>query len=162
MVNKEVIKSEKGIRTLIKRNLEKEYHPGTKPSIDFIYKILEDSYNEGLNYDVSDMKNDVLAFAANSTNQADYCIKLVNKMHFKSDEPAQPVNSEDDKLVFYDVEVFPNLFLINWKFEGPENKVVRMINPSSTDVEGLIRHRLVGFNCRRYDNHILYGRMKRG
>ena len=159
MVNKEVIKSEKGIRTLIKRNLEKEYHPGTKPSIDFIYKILEDSYNEGLNYDVSDMKNDVLAFAANSTNQADYCIKLVNKMHFKSDEPAQPVNSEDDKLVFYDVEVFPNLFLINWKFEGPENKVVRMINPSSTDVEGLIRHRLVGFNCRRYDNHILYARL---
>lgn len=159
MVNKEVIKSEKGIRTLIKRNLEKEYHPGTKPSIDFIYKILEDSYNEGLNYDVSDMKNDVLAFAANSTNQADYCIKLVNKMHFKSDEPAQPVNSEDEKLVFYDVEVFPNLFLVNWKFEGPENKVVRMINPSSTDIEGLIRHKLVGFNCRRYDNHILYARL---
>ena len=159
MVNKEVIKSEKGIRTLIKRNLEKEYHPGTKPSIDFIYKILEDSYNEGLNYDVSDMKNAVLAFAANSTNQADYCIKLVNKMHFKSDDPAPATDSEDAKLVFYDVEVFPNLFLINWKFEGPENKVVRMINPSSTDVEGLIRHRLVGFNCRRYDNHILYARL---
>ena len=159
MVNKEVIKSEKGIRTLIKRNLEKEYHPGTKPSIDFIYKILEDSYNDGLNYDVSDMKNEVLAFAANSTNQADYCIKLVNKMHFKSDEPAPAADSEDEKLVFYDVEVFPNLFLINWKTEGPENKVVRMINPSSTDVEGLIRHRLVGFNCRRYDNHILYARL---
>lgn len=159
MVNKEVIKSEKGIRTLIKRNLEKEYHPGTKPSIDFIYKILEDSYNEGLNYDVSDMKNAVLAFAANSTNQADYCIKLVNKMHFKSDDPAPAVDSEDAKLVFYDVEVFPNLFLINWKFEGPNNKVVRMINPSSTDVEGLIRHRLIGFNCRRYDNHILYARL---
>ena len=159
MVNKEVIKSEKGIRTLIKRNLEKEYHPGTKPSIDFIYKILEDSYNEGLNYDVSDMKNAVLAFAANSTNQADYCIKLVNKMHFKSDDPAPADDSEDAKLVFYDVEVFPNLFLINWKFEGPKNKVVRMINPSSTDVEGLIRHRLIGFNCRRYDNHILYARL---
>lgn len=159
MVNKEVIKSEKGIRTLIKRNLEKEYHPGTKPSIDFIYKILEDSYNEGLNYDVSDMKNAVLAFAANSTNQADYCIKLVNKMHFKSDDPAPAADSEDAKLVFYDVEVFPNLFLINWKLEGPENKVVRMINPSSTDVEGLIRHKLIGFNCRRYDNHILYARL---
>ena len=159
MVNKEVIKSEKGIRTLIKRNLEKEYHPGTKPSIDFIYKILEDSYSEGLNYDVSDMKNEVLAFAANSTNQADYCIKLVNKMHFKSDEPALAAESEDEKLVFYDVEVFPNLFLINWKFEGPENKVVRMINPTSTDVEGLIRHKLIGFNCRRYDNHILYARL---
>ena len=30
-------------------------------------------------YDVTDMRNAVLAFAANSTNQAEYCIKLVNK-----------------------------------------------------------------------------------
>lgn len=45
MVNFEAIKSEKGLRTLIKRNLNKEIHPGTKPSIDFIYKILEDAYS---------------------------------------------------------------------------------------------------------------------
>ena len=50
MVNFEAIKSEKGLRTLIKRNLEKEIHPGTKPSIDFIYKILEDAYESGLNF----------------------------------------------------------------------------------------------------------------
>ena len=36
MVNFEAIKSEKGLRTLIKRNLNKEIHPGTKSSIDFI------------------------------------------------------------------------------------------------------------------------------
>lgn len=33
MVNFEAIKSEKGLRTLIKRNLNKEIHPGTKPSV---------------------------------------------------------------------------------------------------------------------------------
>ena len=159
MINTEVIKSEKGIRTLIKRNLNKEYHPGTKPSVDFIYKILEDAYKEGLNYDVSDMRNEVLAFAANSTNQSAYCMKLVAKMRFKSDDISAPVESTDDRLVFYDVEVFPNLFLVNWKFEGEKNKVVRMINPSPTDIEGLMHHRLVGFNCRRYDNHILYARL---
>lgn len=159
MVNAEVIKSEKGLRTLIKRNLNKEIHPGTKPSIDFIYKILEDVYNNGLNYDVTDMRNAVLAFAANSTHQADYCIKLVNKMKFKSLEPAQPEVNEDAKLVFYDVEVFPNLFLVNWKFAGDDCKVVRMINPTPSQIEELMQYRLVGFNCRRYDNHMLYARL---
>lgn len=159
MVNFEAIKSEKGLRTLIKRNLNKEIHPGTKPSIDFIYKILEDAYSSGLKYDVSDMQNSILAFAANSTNQANYCIKLVSKMKFKSDDPSIAVNNDDAKLVFYDVEVFPNLFLVNWKFEGEGKKVVRMINPTPSEIEDLMRFRLVGFNCRRYDNHILYARL---
>lgn len=159
LVNTEVIKSEKGLRALIKRNLNKEIHPGTKPSIDFIYKILEDAYNDGMIYDVTDMRNAVLAFAAKSTNQSDYCIKLVNKMRFKSLEQAQGANNDDAKLVFYDVEVFPNLFLVNWKVEGPDQKVVRMINPRPVDIEALLQFRLVGFNCRRYDNHILYGRL---
>lgn len=64
MVNFETIKSEKGLRTQIKRNLNKEIHPATKPSVDFIYKILDDAYKSGLNYDVSDMRNAILAFAA--------------------------------------------------------------------------------------------------
>lgn len=159
MVNFETVQSEKGLRTLIKRNLNKEIHPGTKPSIDFIYKILEDAYASDLNYDVTDMRNAVLAFAANSTNQAEYCIKLVNKMPFKSEDSSAGVINDESKLVFYDVEVFPNLFLVNWKIEGEEKPVVRMINPSPTEIEELMKFRLVGFNCRRYDNHILYARL---
>lgn len=159
VVNFDAIKSEKGIRTLIKRNLQKEIHPGTKPSIDFIYKILEDAYNSGLNYDVTDMRSTILAFAANSTNQADYCIKLVGKMKFKSDDISEPMNSNYDKLVFYDVEVFPNLFLVNWKVQGKGKPVVRMINPKPAEIEELLKYNLVGFNCRRYDNHILYARL---
>ena len=153
------MKSEKGLRTQIKRNLNKEYHPATKPSIDFIYKILEDAYASGLNYDVTDMRNAVLAFAASSTHQADYCIKLVNKMQFKSADQSAGAKNDDAKLVFYDVEVFPNLFLVNWKIEGDGKPVVRMINPTPTEIEELMRFRLVGFNCRRYDNHILYARL---
>ena len=37
VINYDVVKSENVIRNLIKRNLNKEFHPGTKPSIDFIY-----------------------------------------------------------------------------------------------------------------------------
>ena len=159
MINFEGVKSEKGLRTLIKRNLNKEIHPGTKPSIDFIYKILEDAYSSDLNYDVTDMRNAVLAFAANSSHQADYCIKLVNKMQFKSEEPSIGTKNDEAKLVFYDVEVFPNLFLVNWKIEGEGKPVVGMINPTPPEIEELMRFRLVGFNCRRYDNHILYARL---
>ena len=159
VINFEGVKSEKGLRTQIKRNLNKEYHPATKPSIDFIYKILEDAYASDLHYDVTDMRNAVLAFAASSTHQADYCIKLVNKMQFKSADQSSGAKNDDAKLVFYDVEVFPNLFLVNWKIEGEGKPVVRMINPTSAEIEELMRFRLVGFNCRRYDNHILYARL---
>lgn len=160
VVNFEAIKTEKGIRTLIKKNMKKEIHPGTKPSIDFIYKILDDAYKSDLIYDVSDMKPAVLSFAASSTHQADYCIKLVNKMQFKSKEPSLPVGSRpEDQIVFYDIEIFPNLFLVNWKYDGEDKPVVRMINPKPAEIEELIKYKLVGFNCRRYDNHMLYARL---
>ena len=159
MVSADVIKSEKGLRQMIERNMQKEFHPGTKPSVDFIYKILEDAYERGMKYDLTDMKNEIYAFAMNSTNQSEYCIKLVGQMHFKSDDPSEPVDTKYDELIFYDIEVFPNLFLVNWKLQGEENPVVRMINPSPSEIEELTHYKLVGFNCRRYDNHIIYARL---
>ena len=159
MVSANTLKSEKGLRQMIRRNLEKEFHPGTKPSVDFIYKILEDAYEQGMKYDISDMKNEIYAFAINSTNQSEYCVKLVGQMHFKSDEPSDPVEAGKDHIIFWDCEVFPNLFLVNYKLQGKDNKIVRMINPTPTDVEELIHYKLIGFNCRRYDNHILYARL---
>lgn len=159
VVDFENIQNEKALRTLIRKNLNKEYHGATKPSVDFIFKSLEDAYNSGMKYDVSDMYGTILAFAASSTNNADYCIKLVEKMHFKSEEPMEAVQADDKELVFFDVEVFPNLFLINWKKAGPRQKIVRMINPTPQDIELLLHYNLVGFNCRRYDNHMLYARL---
>lgn len=159
VVNFEAIKSEKGLRTMIKKNLNKEFHPNTKPSIDFIYKILEDAYDSGLKYDVNDMRNAVLTFAASSTHQADTCIKLVNKMPFRSADPSDFKPNEAAKLVFYDIEVFPNLFLVNWKIQGEGKPVVRMINPTPTEIEELVQFRLIGFNNKRYDDHIVYARL---
>ena len=158
MLDNDVIKSEKGLRSMIERNINKEFHPGTKPSIDFIYKILEDAYDQGLSYDVSDMYNSILAFAMGSTNQADYCIRLVGEMKFKSEDASEPIDGEMP-IIFYDVEVFPNLFLVNWKFRGDGKPVVRMINPSPSDIEDIIKYNLIGFNNRDYDNHMLYARL---
>lgn len=159
MINNDSVQSERSLRRLIERNLRKEIHPGTKPSIDFIYKILEDAYSSGLHYDITDMRSRILAFALGSTNHCNYCVTLVSKMKFKSEEPSRggDQEAEDDRLVFFDAEVFPNLFLINWKFQGDE-KCVRMINPKPVEVEQLFRFKLVGYNCRRYDNHICYAR----
>lgn len=160
LINFEGMKNEKAIRTTIKRCLNKEYPPhSTKCSIDFIQKVLNDAYNSDLKYDVGDMYNDVFAFAANSTNNALYCMNKVDQMHFKSEEHSETIDISEAPIVFYDVEVFPNLFLVNWKYRGKDKKVVRMINPKPKDIEDLLRFRLIGFNCRRYDNHILYGRL---
>ena len=157
--NWEGIKNEKMLRTMIKRNLNKEYHAATKPSVDYIAKLLDDAYNSGIGYDVSDMRNEIFAFAAGSTHQAEYCIKLVNRMKFKSEE-ASLVKSDDEKpLVFYDCEVFKNLFIVCWKVAGEGKPVVKMINPSSKDIEQLMEQRLVSFNGRKYDDHILYARL---
>ena len=159
MVDFDSVKSEKHLRAMIKKNLAKGVHDSTKCSIDFINKLLTDAYESDLKYDVSDMRSAVLGFAACSSHQADYCVKLVGKMPFRSKEPSESASNGDAPLIFYDVEVFPNLFLVNWKAAGEGKQVVRMINPSPTEVEELMRFNLVGFNCRRYDNHILYARM---
>lgn len=156
MLENKSIQTEKSLRDLIGRNLRKEIHPGTKSSVDFIHKILEDAFENGVSYDLRDMRAEILSFAAKSTNQSTAAIKTVQTMKFVSNKPMEENQDEDKPLVFFDVEVYPNLFVICWKYAGEAN-VVTMINPSAHEVEQLFSMRLVGFNNRRYDNHILYG-----
>lgn len=159
VVDFNAIISEKGIRGLILRNLNKEIHPGTKPSVDFIKKILDDAYESGAKYDVSDLRQKIFSFAMNSTNHSAECMAMVGKMKFRGQENEAQVKEEPEgDLIFFDIEVFPNLLLVNWKYAGEGKKVVRMINPESGEIETLMKNRLIGFNCRRYDNHILYAR----
>lgn len=161
MIKSETIKSERSLRKLVERNLRKEIHANTKCSVDFIQKILQDAYDSGLKYDISDMRPSIQNFAMGSTHNASYCLAMISKMKFKSEEPSD--NEEAYKktapIVFFDVEVFPNLFVICMKRQGPGNPIIKMINPRPEDVESMREFRLVGFNNRRYDNHILYARM---
>lgn len=160
VVNFDGVKNEKAIRTLITNNLNKEYAPATKPSVDFIFNTLEEAYNSGMEYDVRDMRPAVLKFAANSTNQSSYCLSKVSKMHFCSETVNEGDATKDSEapIVFFDVEVFPNLFVVCWKQRG-EEQVHKLINPTATDITQLTNYRLVGFNNRKYDNHILYARI---
>lgn len=160
MVDTKQIQNEKHLRILIKKALAKEISPYTKPSVDFIAHIMDEAYEGNVPYDVDDMRNSILAFAANSTNQAEACLKAVSKMHFKSKEEVKDSRAGENEtpIVFFDCEVFPNLFLVNWKF-AKNDLIHRMINPSPEEIEALTKYRLIGFNNRKYDNHILWGRM---
>ena len=160
VVNFETIQNEKALRTIIRRSLNKEYAPhATVTSVEFINKVLTDAYNAGMHYDVTDLRPYILTFAAKSTHHSSDCIKTVNSMKFKSEEPSEDIPAEKDDFIFYDVEVFPNLFLVNWKRAGEGQPVARMINPKPNEIEELLHYKLIGFNCRRYDNHMLYARM---
>ena len=173
--SKEGLKDAGQLRRMVMRCLNKEFG-ATKPCMDFIKKLTDEAYEKGFSYDLSDLKHDIIVFALSSTHQSDYCLKVSNRLHYCSKELEDESNRMHDifndmesgtvninggtiskeTLVFYDIEVFPNLLLINWKVQGEGKPVVRMINPSPNDIAPLLRTRLVGFNCRRYDNHILY------
>ena len=172
------VKNEKAIQTIIEKNLRKEYWPDTSSSINFIKKTLDDAYASGLRYDMRFLRPSVMNFASNSTNQSQRCQEAVMDMHFCSKDveedengkdvvemaevPADDILSSDRPIVFFDVEVFKNLFIVCWKKRGSVGKetVARMINPTPSEITELVKNsRLIGFNNRDYDNHICYGRI---
>lgn len=188
MVDWDGFKNEKILRAMIIKNLKKEYHPATKPSIDYIDKLLSDAYDSGVSYDVRDLQNDILAFAMGSTNKADYCVELVSRMHFCSKdilenerEIENNIVDENAPIVFFDVEIAPSYkqyveycnnngidinplipkdskahFLICWKYRGDGKKIQKMLDPKPEEVEALFKCRLIGFNNRDYDNHMVW------
>lgn len=159
MIENKSVQSEKGLRALIDKNLRKEIHPGTKSSVDFIKKILDDAYESGMAYDVRDMRPIIFVFAARSTNQSEQAIKTVQQMQFIGKEamPSIQEDVDDAPIAFFDVEVYPNLFVICWKYAG-DTDIAKMINPTPQEVEKLFALKLVGFYNRQYDNHIIYAR----
>ena len=155
MINKKHVQDENHLRSLIAKALRKEVHANTAPNVDFIKSILDEAYESGITYDVTDARNSVTSFAMSSTNQKDRCLKMVQQMHFMSEDKAEIAEDGNGRIAFYDVEVFPNLFVICYKIGGQTN-VRFLVNPSAKAVKSLFDLRLIGFNNRKYDNHIMY------
>ena len=160
------IENEKHLRALIEKGLRKEVHPeSTKQNMDYIHHILEEAYASGMVYDVNDLYQKMMTFGMKSTHQSLACLKLLQTMKLKSEDLDAPIPADapsDDRLVFFDTEVFPNLFLLSWKFEDDFDSfgipiVTSLVNPSPQTIEKFLTMKIVGYNCRRYDNHILYG-----
>lgn len=165
MVDKFTLANDKQLHNMIIKNLNKEYHASTKSSIDYIKYLLDEAWRSGISYDVRDLEPYIIAFALNSTHQSAYCSKVVDAMQLCSEDrlnvdiyhTMQEHSNvpNDEPLTFYDLEVYPNVFFCCWKNEG-ESVVHRWIQPSKVDVENLLNKKLVGYNNRKYDNHILY------
>lgn len=136
--------------------------PATANCIRYIKEKLDAAYNSGMHYDIRPLKEQVMRLASNSTHQANECIRMMMEAHWSSDDiHDEPVVADDGEkpIVFYDIEVFPNLFVVCWKIAGT-NVVNTEINPSPDTIQKIIRkYRLIGFNNRRYDNHIMYARI---
>ena len=126
VVDWEGFKNEKILRAMIIKNLNKEYHQFTKPSIDYIEKLLYDAYHSGASYDVRDLEQPVLGFAMKSHNRADYCVNAVSRMHFCSDDVLKgeadrvveevanasarenaSIVSNEAPIIFFDIESYP-------------------------------------------------------
>lgn len=161
VISKKTMAGENSLRELIIRALNKEINAGTKSNMDFIEKVLRDAQAQEMVYDVTDMWDDILQFAMQSTNQRSVSLEIANRLPLKSEQEHQAEHIGDDKPVaYFDCEVFPNLFAIGWIYEdAPDEQLVKMLNPTPQEVENLFESlRLVGFNNRLYDNHILWAR----
>lgn len=153
------IENERHLRALISKHLRKEIMGHTAPSVNMIKKILDEAYESGLVYDISDMKDAIIAFASGSHHQADNCLKACLQMKWHSEDEAGTVIEDELPIAIYDLEVYQNLFVCCWKKLGSDY-IEKWINPDGEQIENFIKtHRIVGFNNRGYDNHILYGRM---
>ena len=186
MVDMSVVEFERYLINTIRKAIRskkedcKDPIPGcehTKPCIDFIKHVLDEAYESGKHYDVSQMRKHVYAHAMGSTNNKRYCTDLVGKMKFYSEDVSYQVENEHKGVkAFFDCEVFPNVNMVNWKtaedftpdqFESwkefvdyyiaNHKPVISMINPKPEDINELLKYDLFGFNCRKYDNHVVHG-----
>lgn len=165
--------NEHQISKTLKKCLLKSYgSKSTSENINTAKWTLDNAYNSGISYDMRMYMNDFVSFAQQSTHQAARCLEVVSKMHWTSKDieemgypDGEEANAYDDSrpIVIFDIEVFPNLLMICWKYLGEDQPVNVMYNPTSEEVKKLIiMNRLVGYNNRGYDNHIIHARAYKG
>lgn len=154
VIDKDTAEFEGEVRNYIREKLING-RKNPEETAELISELLKRAYDSGLHYDVSDMRQNILTFVID--NGSKQYVEKLNDFKWKSDEPGTNDQNYDDRpIVFFDCEVFPNFNCICWKYAGENNPVMKMINPTPDQVRSLFQFKLVGFNNRSYDNHILY------
>ena len=161
-VNEYSIENQKHLIAAIRKALRKEISPySTVCCVDYIGKVLNDAYESGMKYDVSELKPQVLAFAAASHNHSLQCLDKAESFPYRSEDESEwvPPSEGEKKIAFFDTEVFPNLFVLVYKPIG--EKCIELINPEPNEVLKVFQsYNLIGFNNLGYDNHICYARIR--
>ena len=166
---KSAISTEEEIRTLIKKALRMEIHDHTKPNMDFIAHILDEAVANDVLYNISDLETAITTFATASTNQSDTCIRIAMDLPYKNPQtdptvfdpdefPKAPSGHVDPQdFMFYDTEVYRNVFMLSYYKRSTMDEPKTLINPSQDELYKLFTNEaLVGFNNYRYDDYILY------
>ena len=161
-VNEYTIENQKHLIAAIRKALRKEIAPySTVCCVDYIGKVLNEAYESGMKYDVSEMKPQVLAFAAASHNHSIQCLDKADGFPYKSEEESEwvPPPEGEKEIAFFDTEVFPNLFILVYKPIGKD--CITLINPEPNEVLRVFQsYNMIGFNNLGYDNHICYARIR--
>lgn len=145
--------------------------------VSLILKNLDEAYEQGFKYDVSDLAGVIYDFGQESRHQKDNCAKMVAKMHFKSKhyenggESIESVVNRNFKMIdnilsnkrvkIFDIESYPNLFVFCYGYVDDPDNIVGLVNPDGETIKKIFNDStsiIGGFNNRRYDNHICYAR----
>lgn len=168
VIDEKIITTEKELVECIKRATEETDPNKVKDQIDWVYKVLNDAYESDYIYDVNGMYQNLFLFAMKAPDKVtqDYCVNKLHEMHFESmlqGEYNESGYESDDPIIFFDFEVFPNLNLLCWKYDNPEDKTVQVVfNPSPDYISRFFgfnqekKNKVIGFNNKEYDNHIAY------
>lgn len=169
VINEYALKDAKHLHNKIMMALRKEVEPkATRTSMNYIRDCLKEAQEKNISYDFSQLDNMIYSFAANSTNSKDYCLKVYSELKLRwPEEPVEeiqnpeqqiinPIQNQEAPIVFFDVEVFKNVNIVVYKEQGEGKRCIWMINPKPVELEPLFKMRLIGFNNRGYDNHILW------
>lgn len=165
--------NEQTLRAQIQKSLRKENTGSTITEVQFIKHLLDEAISSGKDFDVKDLRQQVLTFATRSRHQADKALQIFAKMEFSSKEEEEQrawndqhqgfVDIPDKELVFFDIESIPDLFMVSYT-EYDTGKPVTLIeyeplnmHITREQIDKLLARPLVGFNNLRYDNHIMYG-----
>ena len=180
MISMKVVQDEMYLRNCINKALRKDIKnlTHTKEFINYIKMILDEAYLSGMSYDVRDMERAVTDFGLNATNSGSECLSLIIKMHFCSKDKETPVDRStpivdyddeyevDAPLAVYDVEVFPNLFIVCYQIIGT-TIITKLTNPTPgligelflpDKLTGKRKYKWGGFNSIGYDDQIVYAR----
>lgn len=159
-INEYTIEDQKHLLAAVRKALRKEISPfSTVCCVDYIGKVLNEAYESGMKYDLSEIKPQVLAFAAASHNHALQCMDKAENFPYKSEEESVWVPPTEKTIAFFDTEVFPNLFILVYKPMGKD--CVTLINPEPDEVLRFFQtYNAIGFNNLGYDNHICYARIR--
>ena len=166
VISKDVIENERHLINLIQKAMRSVQEDCKDPiqgcehhvtACCFIKDILDQAYASGMHYDLTTMRKNIRTFGMASHNSKDRCAAMIREMKFHSEDVPEVIDGRRKGIAaVFDSEVLPNLSLICWKIKGKNNPVIPIFNPTPEDIEHLLEYDLFGFNCRRYDNHIMH------